>query len=118
MRLPYLRAAVVCDILLLSSVSQLVAAAASEPPGPLWIQPSGEWYVPHPLCSSHAVSSDGARRYGIDGTWSSFTFYVGSPAQIVYLTVATALSEIWVVSTGGCLPSQYSVHRSGGPSVD
>jgi hypothetical protein len=45
-------------------------------------------------------------RYGIDGTWSNFAFYVGSPAQVVYLTVATALSEIWVISSGGCVPSE------------
>jgi hypothetical protein len=101
MRLPYLGAAVVRDVLLLLpllllSVSQLVAAAedadaaaASEPPSPepLWIQPSGEWY-------------------GIDGTWSNFAFFIGSPAQVVYLTVATALSELWVVSSGGCYPSE------------
>jgi hypothetical protein len=54
MRLPYLGAAVVRDVLLLLlSVSQLADvavaadddAAASEPPSPspLWIQPSGEW---------------------------------------------------------------------------
>lgn len=29
-------------------------------------------------------------------------FAVGSPAQIVYLTPATALSETWVVGAGGC----------------
>ena len=45
-------------------------------------------------------------RYGVDGTWSPFTFYVGSPAQVVYLTVATALSELWVVSNGGCVPGE------------
>jgi hypothetical protein len=92
MRLPYLGAAVVRDVLLLLlAVSQLGAAAAHEPdpptPSPLWIPPSGEWY-------------------GIDGTWSNFAFFIGSPAQVVYLSVATALSEIWVVSTGGCVPGE------------
>ncbi|SPQ20083.1 ea383435-6f86-4445-9434-7a96ae7c5498 [Thermothielavioides terrestris] len=103
MRLPYLGAAVVRHVLpLLLSVSQLAAvaaaaAAASDPPtpSPLWIQPSGEWY-------------------GIDGTWSNFLFYVGSPAQVVYLTVATALSEIWVISTGGCVPVQLCIDARGG----
>jgi hypothetical protein len=37
---------------------------------------------------------------------------VGAPAQIVYLTVATALSEIWVISTGGCTPGEYA-HEEG-----
>ena len=61
MRLPYLGAAVVRDslllLLLLLAVSHLVAAedaSASDPPstGPLWIQPSGEWYVTVALCSA------------------------------------------------------------------
>ncbi|KAL2137389.1 hypothetical protein VTI74DRAFT_10 [Chaetomium olivicolor] len=104
MRLPYLGAAVVRDVLLLLSVLRLAAAAAdaaaaaaSEPPtpSPLWIQPSGDWY-------------------GIDGTWSNFAFYVGAPAQVVYLTVATVLSEIWVVSTGGCVPVQLCIDARGG----
>ncbi|KAK3294657.1 aspartic peptidase domain-containing protein [Chaetomium fimeti] len=100
MRLPYLGAAVVRDVLLLLlAVSQLGAAAAHEPdpptPSPLWIPPSGEWY-------------------GIDGTWSNFAFFIGSPAQVVYLSVATALSEIWVVSTGGCVPVQLCIDARGG----
>lgn len=83
MRLPYLYLA--ADFLLLSSVPSLVCAATTEPTAlePVWVQPSGEWY-------------------GIDGTWSNFMFAVGSPAQIVYLTPATALSETWVVGAGGC----------------
>ncbi|KAK3400086.1 aspartic peptidase domain-containing protein [Sordaria brevicollis] len=83
MRLPYLHLA--ADFLFLSSVPSLVRAATTEtvPLEPLWVQPSGEWY-------------------GIDGTWSNFMFAVGSPAQIVYLTPATALSETWVVGAGGC----------------
>ncbi|KAK3306887.1 aspartic peptidase domain-containing protein [Chaetomium strumarium] len=98
MRSPNLGAAVVRDVLLLVFVSQVIAtAAASDPPtpDPLWIQPSGEWY-------------------GIDGTWSNFAFYVGSPAQVVYLTVATALSEIWVISSGGCVPIQLCIDARGG----
>lgn len=111
MRLPYLGAAVVRDALLLLSVSPLAVAAApattttagsaaaatSEPPdpSPLWIQSSGAWY-------------------GIDGQWSGFSFYVGSPAQIVSLTVATTLSEIWVVSNGGCVPVQQCIDARGG----
>ena len=51
--------------------------------------------------------ADGPGRYGIDGTWSNFAFFIGSPAQVVYLTVATALSELWVVSSGGCYPSEW-----------
>ncbi|KAK4099677.1 acid protease [Parathielavia hyrcaniae] len=98
MRLPWLGAAAVRDVLLLFCVSQAVAAhGATEPssPSPLWIQPSGEWY-------------------GIDGTWSNFAFFVGSPAQVVYLTAATTLSEIWVVSTGGCIPIQLCIDARGG----
>ncbi|KAK0722105.1 aspartic peptidase domain-containing protein [Lasiosphaeria miniovina] len=89
MRLPYLVVAVVCDVLLLSAPRLVTASEA------LWIQPSGEWY-------------------GIDGNWSSFGFAVGAPAQIVYLTVATALSEIWVVETGGCSPVQLCTNARGG----
>ncbi|KAK4041171.1 aspartic peptidase domain-containing protein [Parachaetomium inaequale] len=102
MRLPYLGAAVVRDLVLLLAVSQLAAAAdadtaSSDSPslGPLWIQPSGEWY-------------------GIDGTWSNFAFFIGAPAQVVYLSVATALSELWVVSTGGCVPVQLCIDARGG----
>ncbi|KAK3944767.1 aspartic peptidase domain-containing protein [Diplogelasinospora grovesii] len=89
MRLPYLVAAAVCDILLLSA-PQLVGASSA-----LWIQPSNTWY-------------------GIDGTWSNFAFGVGSPSQMVYLTVATALSEIWVVENGGCVPVQICINARGG----
>lgn len=39
-------------------------------------------------------------------------FAVGSPAQLVYLTVATALSEIWVVGSGGCGPDGESLSFS------
>ncbi|KAK4187083.1 aspartic peptidase domain-containing protein [Podospora australis] len=99
MRLPCLStAAVVCDVLLLLSASGVVAAAPEdkkEPASPLWIQPSGEWY-------------------GIDGTWSNFMFAVGSPATLVYLTPATALSEIWTISTGGCYASQSCWNARGG----
>ncbi|KAK4140627.1 aspartic peptidase domain-containing protein [Dichotomopilus funicola] len=105
MRLPYLGAAVVRDVLLLLSVSRLAFGADAssanddtpepETPAPLWIQPSGDWY-------------------GIDGTWSNFAFYIGSPAQVVYLTAATALSETWVVSTGGCVPVQLCIDARGG----
>jgi len=107
MRLPYLGAAVVRDVLLLLllSLSQLPianaddtsSATSSDPPtpSPLWIQPSGQWY-------------------GIDGTWSNFAFYIGAPAQVVYLTVATALSEFWVVSNGGCVPVQLCIDARGG----
>ncbi|KAJ4406468.1 hypothetical protein N0V85_004519 [Neurospora sp. IMI 360204] len=86
MRLPYLSFAVCpAGFLLLSSVPSLVRAGttATTSPEPVWVQPSGEWY-------------------GIDGTWSNFMFAVGSPAQIVYLTPATALSETWVIGAGGC----------------
>jgi hypothetical protein len=56
MRLPYLGAAVVRDVLLLLlTVSQFGAAVAADDPSdlptpsPLWIQPSGEWCVILPL---------------------------------------------------------------------
>ncbi|KAK1776061.1 aspartic peptidase domain-containing protein [Copromyces sp. CBS 386.78] len=86
MRLPYLTFAVFhVGFLLLPSAPSLVRATTTAPttPEPLWVQPSGEWF-------------------GIDGSWSNFMFAVGSPAQIVYLTPATALSETWVVGAGGC----------------
>ncbi|KAK0672715.1 aspartic peptidase domain-containing protein [Cercophora samala] len=98
MRLPCRSTAVICDILLLLSASTLAAAddAATKPPAaPLWIQPSGEWY-------------------GIDGTWSNFMFVIGSPAEIVYLTPSTALSEIWTISSGGCHPVQICINARGG----
>ena len=43
-------------------------------------------------------------RLGDDGSWSTFDFQIGtsSNAQIVSLTVGTALSEIWVVEETGC----------------
>ncbi|KAK3390999.1 aspartic peptidase domain-containing protein [Podospora didyma] len=94
MRLPYLVATVVCDILLWS-VPGVVAEPVSPVPEALWIQPSGDWG-------------------GIDGNWSNFLFAVGAPAQIVYLTVATALSELWVVETGGCSPVQLCIDARGG----
>ncbi|KAK3318656.1 aspartic peptidase domain-containing protein [Apodospora peruviana] len=94
MRLPFLVAAVVCDILLLSA-PLLVAAADAPSSQALWIQPSTTWY-------------------GIDGTWSNFMFAVGSPAQLVYLTVATALSELWLVESGGCPPLPICTDARGG----
>ncbi|KAK0714681.1 aspartic peptidase domain-containing protein [Lasiosphaeris hirsuta] len=97
MRLPYLVA--VCDLLLLSAP---IIVAADDIPGPestaaaaLWVQPATTWY-------------------GIDGTWSNFAFVVGSPPQIVYLSVATVLSEIWVVETGGCSAVQLCTNARGG----
>ncbi len=67
----------------------------------------GAFLSPRFSASLHAVLLlTGPVRYGIDGTWSPFTFYVGSPAQVVYLTVATALSELWVISNGGCVPGE------------
>lgn len=118
MRLPCLSAAaVVCDVLLLLSVSGIVVAAdvatddKKEPAGPLWIQPSGEWFVPCSLCallvSRCVLFSNPPCRYGIDGTWSNFMFAVGSPATLVYLTPATTLSEIWTISTGGCYDGEH-----------
>ena len=40
---------------------------------------------------------------GNDGTWSSFAFQVGSPAQIVRLFVSTALHQTSVVVPEGCI---------------
>ncbi|KAK0745075.1 aspartic peptidase domain-containing protein [Apiosordaria backusii] len=57
---------------------------------------------------------DTAGRYGIDGTWSNFMFVIGSPAEIVYLTPSTALSEIWTISSGGCHPVQICINARGG----
>ncbi|KAH8894077.1 acid protease [Thozetella sp. PMI_491] len=61
----------------------------------LWIQPSGQWF-------------------GIDGTWSSFSFKVGSTQQSVDLTVSTTLSETWVISTGGCYANTPCTAARGG----
>ncbi|KAM7200044.1 Aspartic peptidase domain containing protein [Naviculisporaceae sp. PSN 640] len=93
MRLPYRLAAVVCDIVLL--LATRVAAVDSPSTEALWVQPSTQWY-------------------GIDGTWSNFAFAAGSPGQIVYLTVATILSEIWLIDTGGCPPVQLCTNARGG----
>lgn len=81
MRLPYLAVAVVCDILLL--LAPTVAANDSGPGSALWIPSSNIWY-------------------GIDGNWSSHQVLVGKPAKKVSLSVATTLSEIWVVENYGC----------------
>ncbi|KAK4450043.1 aspartic peptidase domain-containing protein [Podospora aff. communis PSN243] len=81
MRLPYLAAAVFCDVLL--SFAPTVAASDSGPGSAVWIPSSNNWY-------------------GIDGNWSSFRAMVGVGGQEVYLSVATALSEIWVVQNHGC----------------
>ncbi|KAH7160288.1 aspartic peptidase domain-containing protein [Dactylonectria estremocensis] len=40
---------------------------------------------------------------GIDGNWSTVTFYVGSNSQQVDVLVSTSLSEFWAVGSGGCL---------------
>ena len=49
MRLPYLAAALVCDLLLLAPT--LVAAECQT--GALWLQPSAQWYDDR-LCHHHA----------------------------------------------------------------
>jgi hypothetical protein len=114
MRLPSIVAAVVCGILLLSAPRLVEASNATSTTGPnaLWVQPSNTWYVACPrarLALSCLLTP--FYRYGIDGTWSNFMFAVGSPAQMVYLTVATALSEIWVVESSGCSPGKSQVPR-------
>ncbi|PQE10187.1 eukaryotic aspartyl protease protein [Rutstroemia sp. NJR-2017a WRK4] len=52
-------------------------------PSPLSVPPSTQWY-------------------GDDGTWSAISIRVGTPEQWADVLVSTALSEIWVVGTGGC----------------
>ncbi len=107
-------AAAVRDALLLLTLFRLAvtnaaADATADPPpnaGPLWLQPSTQWCVHGNTLILPFGLADRPGRLGIDGTWSTFTFYVGSPAQVVYLGVATTLSELWVVSNGGCVPGQ------------
>ncbi|KAF4985573.1 hypothetical protein FGRMN_11162 [Fusarium graminum] len=43
---------------------------------------------------------------GSDGNWSSISFSIGSDSQQIELLVSTALSEIWAVGPGGCLPKE------------
>lgn len=43
---------------------------------------------------------------GIDGNWSTVTFYVGSNSQELDVLVSTSLSEFWAVGSGGCLPNE------------
>ncbi|KAK0388579.1 hypothetical protein NLU13_4822 [Sarocladium strictum] len=50
------------------------------------------------------VALTGTDWLGVDGNWSSITFRVGEPPQEVNLLVSTALSEVWVISAGGCEP--------------
>lgn len=105
MRLPYLAAALVFDLLLLAPT---VVAADCQASGALWLQPSTQWYDdrlhhPHdPRAHTHM-----SFRLGIDGKWSFFAVQVGSSApQTVYLSPATALSELWVVQPSGCSPCE------------
>lgn len=41
-------------------------------------------------------------RGGIDGNWSTISLQVGADSKSVDVLIATALSETWVVGTGGC----------------
>jgi hypothetical protein len=43
-------------------------------------------------------------RAGIDGNWSTFEFSIGDPPQLVHVLASTALSELWAVGEGGCIP--------------
>ncbi|CAG7564808.1 unnamed protein product [Fusarium equiseti] len=43
---------------------------------------------------------------GVDGNWSTISFYIGSNSQHVDVLVSTALSEFWAVGPGGCLPKE------------
>lgn len=92
MRSPFLVAAAVCDLLLLLSAPALVAAQELSP---LWFSPALTWY-------------------GIDGQWSSFTFQVGEPSQAVSLTVATTLSEFWMIESTGCVAAPICINARGG----
>jgi len=68
---------------------------------------------------SHVVFAHAVRRYGIDGNWSSFAALVGVGGQLpVYLSVATALSEIWVVQTYGCTPGRFPILNRAVPCSD
>ncbi|KAH8172788.1 eukaryotic aspartyl protease domain-containing protein [Sarocladium implicatum] len=48
------------------------------------------------------VALTGSEWLGVDGNWSSIAFRVGQPSQNLNLLVSTALSEIWVIGSGGC----------------
>ncbi|KAL2206518.1 acid protease [Sarocladium strictum] len=48
------------------------------------------------------VALTGSDWLGVDGNWSSISLRVGDPPQDVNLLVSTALSEVWVISAGGC----------------
>ncbi|KAK5657660.1 hypothetical protein OQA88_2732 [Cercophora sp. LCS_1] len=97
MRLSHLAAAVVCDILLatLNVVAVLDYETDSADLSALWLAPSTTWY-------------------GIDGTWSNFALSLGTPLRTVYLTPATALSEVWVVQNHGCADAQICYNARGG----
>lgn len=103
MRLSRRAATVICDILLAAAtVVALDYETDSADLSALWLAPSPTWYVvqsvaPRPCCFSHARC-----RYGIDGTWSNFAVSLGTPLRTVYLTPATALSEVWVIQNHGC----------------
>lgn len=47
----------------------------------------------------------------MDGNWSTIKFQIGEPKQDVNVLVSTALSEFWVVGTGGCVSSMLHVSR-------
>lgn len=53
-------------------------------------------------------------RYGPDGNWSAFEFTIGvrtdTAQQRVDLQISTALSEVWIIDDGGCLPSKSDRH--------
>ncbi|KAI1422400.1 aspartic peptidase domain-containing protein [Xylaria sp. FL1777] len=55
----------------------------ADAPSALWLEPSLNWH-------------------GVDGNWSSTTFFVGEPAQEIDVVVSTSLSEVWVVENSGC----------------
>ncbi|KAK0645572.1 aspartic peptidase domain-containing protein [Cercophora newfieldiana] len=94
MRLPSLAAAVFCDILLL--LAPTVSASDAGSASAVWIPSSNNWY-------------------GIDGNWSSFKAFVGGGrGQEVYLSVATLLSEVWVVQDDGCPGVQLCITARGG----
>ncbi|KAM3069397.1 hypothetical protein ACMFMG_005503 [Clarireedia jacksonii] len=67
----------------LLSILPICFVLVGSSPSPLSVTPSTQWY-------------------GNDGTWSAISIRVGTPEQWADVLVSTALSEIWVVGTGGC----------------
>ncbi|GME28578.1 acid protease [Neofusicoccum parvum] len=75
--------ALLCSALL-SFAALSAAASATSTPEPISLQPTQFWD-------------------GNDGPWSTFSFSIGTPAQIVRLLPATGQSAVWPILPEGCL---------------